>query len=89
MGLRPKPDWLGADSELEQELKEVERRILHQASLFDPGAETYVRYALEGWGKAVEAGAGFIGGEGCGGLERGDSGFGGDCRVSARGLANS
>ena len=42
MGLRPKPDWLGADSELEQELKEVERRILHQASLFDPGAETYV-----------------------------------------------
>jgi octaprenyl-diphosphate synthase len=53
MGLRPKPDWLGADSELEQELKEVERRILHQASLFDPGAETYVRYALEGGGKRL------------------------------------
>ena len=53
MGLRPKPDWLGADRELEQELKEVERRILHQASLFDPGAETYVRYALEGGGKRL------------------------------------
>ena len=53
MGLKPKPDWLGANRELEQELKEVERRILHQASLFDPGAETYVRYALEGGGKRL------------------------------------
>ena len=49
--LRPRPDWLGADRDLEQELKEVERRILHQASLFDPGAEAYVRYALEGGGR--------------------------------------
>lgn len=54
MGLKPKPDWLGADRELEQELKEVERRILHQASLFDPGAETYVRYALEGEEKGYD-----------------------------------
>ena len=51
--LRPRPDWLGADRDLEQELKEVERRILHQASLFDPGAEAYVRYALEGGGKRL------------------------------------
>jgi len=48
-----KPDWLGADRELENELQEVERRILHQASLFDAGAETYVRYALEGGGKRL------------------------------------
>ena len=48
--LKPRPDWLGADRDLEQELKEVERRILHQASLFDSGAEAYVRYALEGGG---------------------------------------
>jgi len=52
-GLRAKPDFLGADLELENELKEVERRILHQASLFDPGAESYVRYALEGGGKRL------------------------------------
>ena len=52
-GLKPKPDWLGADPELEQELKEVERRIVHQASLFDSGAEAYVRYALEGGGKRL------------------------------------
>jgi octaprenyl-diphosphate synthase len=52
-GLRAKPDFLGADLELESELKEVERRILHQASLFDPGAEAYVRYALEGGGKRL------------------------------------
>jgi len=48
-----KPDWLGADRELENELQEVERRILHQASLFDAGAEAYVRYALEGGGKRL------------------------------------
>lgn len=52
-GLRAKTDFLGADLELESELKEVERRILHQASLFDPGAEAYVRYALEGGGKRL------------------------------------
>jgi len=48
-----KPDWLRADRELENELQEVERRILHQASLFDAGAEAYVRYALEGGGKRL------------------------------------
>ncbi len=53
MTLRPRPDWLAADRELDQELKEVERRILHQAGLFDPGAEGYVRYALEGGGKRL------------------------------------
>ena len=51
--LKPRPDWLGADRDLEQELKEVERRILHQASLFDSGAEAYVRYAWEGGGKRL------------------------------------
>lgn len=52
-GLKPRPDWVRPERALEAELKEVERRILHQASLFDPGAETYVRYALEGGGKRL------------------------------------
>jgi len=52
-GLRPRPDWIRANRGLDLELKEVERRILHQATLFDPGAETYVRYALEGGGKRL------------------------------------
>lgn len=51
--LRRRPDWLEADRGLEEELKEVERRIVHQAGLFDPGAEGYVRYALEGGGKRL------------------------------------
>lgn len=52
-GLSPRPDWIRADHGLDLELREVERRILHQATLFDPGAETYVRYALEGGGKRL------------------------------------
>ena len=38
---------------LEAELKQIEVRILHQASQFDAGAETYVRYALEAGGKRL------------------------------------
>jgi len=71
MGLKPKPDWLGADRELEQELKEVERRILHQASLFDPGAETYVRYALEGGGKRLRPALVLLAGKVAGGWSEG------------------
>lgn len=52
-GLKPRPDWIRADRALELELREIEKRILHQATLFDPGAETYVRYALEGGGKRL------------------------------------
>lgn len=51
--LPPRPDWIQPDAALERELREVESRILHQASLFDPGAEGYVRYALEGGGKRL------------------------------------
>jgi len=71
MGLKPKPDWLGADRQLEQELKEVERRILHQASLFDPGAETYVRYALEGGGKRLRPALVLLAGKVAGGWSEG------------------
>ncbi|NDB97101.1 MAG: polyprenyl synthetase family protein, partial [Verrucomicrobia bacterium] len=71
LGLKPKPDWLGADRELEQELKEVERRILHQASLFDPGAETYVRYALEGGGKRLRPALVLLAGKVAGGWSEG------------------
>ena len=70
-GLKPKPDWLGADRELEQELKEVERRILHQASLFDTGAETYVRYALEGGGKRLRPALVLLAGKVAGGWSDG------------------
>ncbi|NBS78826.1 MAG: polyprenyl synthetase family protein [Verrucomicrobia bacterium] len=70
-GLKPKPDWLGADRELEQELKEVERRILHQASLFDSGAETYVRYALEGGGKRLRPALVLLAGKVAGGWSDG------------------
>ena len=66
-GLRAKPDFLGADLELENELKEVERRILHQASLFDPGAESYVRYALEGGGKRLRPALVLLAGQVAGG----------------------
>ncbi len=66
-GLRAKPDFLGADLELENELKEVERRILHQASLFDPGAESYVRYALEGGAKRWRPPQVLVAGKGAGG----------------------
>ena len=70
-GLKPKPDWLGADRELELELKEVERRILHQASLFDSGAETYVRYALEGGGKRLRPALVLLAGKVAGGWSDG------------------
>lgn len=87
MGLKPKPDWLGADPELEHELKEVERRIVHQASLFDSGAEAYVRYALE-VGKRLRPALVLLAGK-VAGVERGDSGLGCDCGVGACGLVNS
>ena len=51
--LRPSVDWFRPSPEMEAELKQIEIRILHQASQFDPGAETYVRYALEGGGKRL------------------------------------
>ena len=51
--LRPSVDWFLPTPEMETELKQIEARILHQASQFDPGAETYVRYALEGGGKRL------------------------------------
>ena len=51
--LRPAVDWFRPTAELEAELKQIEVRILHQASQFDPGAEGYVRYALEGGGKRL------------------------------------
>ncbi len=53
MVLRPAVDWFRPTRELETELKQIEARILHQASQFDPGAEGYVRYALEGGGKRL------------------------------------
>lgn len=71
MGLRPKPDWLEADGELEEELQEVERRIVHQASLFDPGAEAYVRYALEGGGKRLRPALVLLAGKVAGGWSEG------------------
>lgn len=51
--LRPSVDWFHPTPEMATELKQIEARILHQASQFDPGAETYVRYALEGGGKRL------------------------------------
>ena len=51
--LRPAVDWFRPTRELETELQQIEARILHQASQFDPGAEGYVRYALEGGGKRL------------------------------------
>lgn len=46
-------DWFRPTPDLQAELKQIEARILHQASQFDPGAEGYVRYALEGGGKRL------------------------------------
>ena len=51
--LRPAVEWFRPTRELETELQQIEARILHQASQFDPGAEGYVRYALEGGGKRL------------------------------------
>ena len=51
--LKPAVDWFRPTTELEKELKQIEARILYQASQFDPGAEGYVRYALEGGGKRL------------------------------------
>ena len=51
--LRPSVDWFQPTPVMEAELKQIEARILHQASQFDSGAEAYVRYALEGGGKRL------------------------------------
>ncbi|NDC00549.1 MAG: polyprenyl synthetase family protein [Verrucomicrobia bacterium] len=65
--LRPKVDWFRPAPELEAELQQIESRILHQASLFDPGAEGYVRYALEGGGKRLRPALVLLAGKAAGG----------------------
>lgn len=65
--LRPAVDWFRPTPELEKELKQIEARILHQASQFDPGAEGYVRYALEGGGKRLRPALVLLAGKTAGG----------------------
>jgi len=65
--LRPGVDWFRPTAELEKELKQIEARILHQASQFDPGAEGYVRYALEGGGKRLRPALVLLAGQAAGG----------------------
>ena len=65
--LRPAVDWFRPTPELEAELKQIEARILHQASQFDPGAEGYVRYALEGGGKRLRPALVLLAGRAAGG----------------------
>jgi len=65
--LRPKVDWFRPTTELEAELRQIEARILHQASQFDPGAEGYVRYALEGGGKRLRPALVLLAGKAAGG----------------------
>ena len=65
--LRPGVDWFRPTPELETELKQVEAQILHQASQFDPGAEGYVRYALEGGGKRLRPALVLLAGKAAGG----------------------
>lgn len=65
--LRPAVDWFRPTPELEKELRQVEARILHQASQFDPGAEGYVRYALEGGGKRLRPALVLLAGRAAGG----------------------
>lgn len=60
-------DWFRPTPELESELRQIETRILHQASLFDPGAEGYVRYALEGGGKRLRPALVLLAGKAAGG----------------------
>jgi octaprenyl-diphosphate synthase len=65
--LRAAVDWFRPTPELERELKQIEVRILHQASQFDPGAEGYVRYALEGGGKRLRPALVLLAGQAAGG----------------------
>jgi len=65
--LRPSMDWFRPTRELEAELKQIETRILHQASQFDAGAEGYVRYALEGGGKRLRPALVLMAGKAAGG----------------------
>lgn len=65
--LRPGVDWFRPTREMETELKQIEARILHQASLFDAGAEGYVRYALEGGGKRLRPALVLLAGKAAGG----------------------
>jgi len=65
--LRPNVDWFRPTTELEAELRQIEARILHQASQFDPGAEGYVRYALEGGGKRLRPALVLLAGKAAGG----------------------
>lgn len=65
--LVPKLDWFRPTADLERELKQIEARILHQASQFDPGAEGYVRYALEGGGKRLRPALVLLAGKAAGG----------------------
>jgi len=65
--LRPRVDWFRPSPELELELKQIEARILHQASQFDAGAEGYVRYALEGSGKRLRPALVLLAGKAAGG----------------------
>jgi octaprenyl-diphosphate synthase len=65
--LRPAVDWFRPSRELVSELKQIEARILHQASQFDPGAEGYVRYALEGGGKRLRPALVLLAGKTAGG----------------------
>lgn len=60
-------DWFRPTPELDSELRQIETRILHQASLFDPGAEGYVRYALEGGGKRLRPALVLLAGKAAGG----------------------
>jgi len=65
--LRPGVDWFRPTQELDAELKQIETRILHQASQFDAGAEGYVRYALEGGGKRLRPALVLMAGKAAGG----------------------
>lgn len=60
-------DWFHPAPDLQNELKQIEARILHQASQFDPGAEGYVRYALEGGGKRLRPALVLLAGKAAGG----------------------
>lgn len=60
-------EWFRPGLDLSIELKQIEARILHQASQFDPGAEGYVRYALEGGGKRLRPALVLLAGKAAGG----------------------
>jgi len=65
--LHPAVDWFRPATDLEAELKQIEARILHQASQFDPRAEGYVRYALQGGGKRLRPALVLLAGKAAGG----------------------